>query len=225
MRFDIITIFPELFTSPLACALLKRAYAAKIIEVFLHNPRDCTTDRHRSVDDAPYGGGAGMVMRPEPIVTAVESVPTTGRRLRVLLTPQGEKLTQPLVREFAVFDQLLLVCGRYEGVDDRVRQLVIDREVSVGDYVVSGGEFPALLLLEAVIRCLPGALGNECSAVTDSFTDDLLEYPHYTRPEEFRGLRVPEVLLSGNHAAIERWRQDAAHQRTTDRRPDLLKKK
>lgn len=224
MRFDIVTIFPGMFASPLSESILKRAQERGLVEVFLHDIRARATDKHRSVDDAPYGGGAGMVMMPGPLVDAVESVPRVGKSLRVLLTPQGEPLSQPLVRELAGFDQLILICGRYEGIDERARGRIADREISIGDYVVSGGEIPAMVVIDAVARLVPEVLGNEASAAHESFEAGLLEYPQYTRPDVFRGEAVPSVLLSGNHAEIERWRREEAIRRTRERRPDLLKK-
>jgi len=223
MRFDIVTIFPRIFDSPLSESILKRAVEAKLIEVYRHDIRDHTTDVHRSVDDTPYGGGAGMVMRPEPLVACVESLPTVGKRCRVLMTPQGEPLTQAIVKEFASLNQLVLICGRYEGVDERARKLIADREISIGDYVLAGGEIPAMVVIDAVTRLIPGVLGNETSIESESFEEGLLEYPQYTRPEVFRGLKVPDVLLSGHHAEIAKWRRNQAISRTQERRPDLLR--
>ncbi|MBI4211025.1 MAG: tRNA (guanosine(37)-N1)-methyltransferase TrmD [Deltaproteobacteria bacterium] len=224
MRFDVVTIFPEMFSSPLGSSILKRAEEKQLISCAFHNPRDFTTDRHRTVDDTPYGGGAGMVMKPEPLVAAIESIPETGKRLRILLTPAGLPFTQTMAHELASYDQLVLVCGRYEGVDERVCELAIDREIAVGDAVVSGGEIPALFVIDAVSRLLPGVLGNESSLTTESFEQNLLEGPQYTRPPVFRGLTVPDVLLEGNHAEITRWRHEQAVKKTGRNRPDLLKK-
>ena len=224
MRFDIVSIFPGMFESPLSDSILKRAREAGAIEVHHYDIRDKTTDPHRTVDDAPYGGGAGMVMKPEPIVAAVEAVPREGKSLRVYLTPQGEQLTQNVVRELKQYDQLVLICGRYEGVDERARTIIADREISIGDYVLSGGELAAMVVVDAVTRLLPGVLGNEDSIEEESFEQGTLEYPHYTRPDVFRGEAVPEVLKGGNHAEIARWRREKALERTTERRPDLLKK-
>lgn len=224
MRFDIVTIFPGFFASPLSETILKRAQEKGLVRFSLHDIRDATRDRHRSVDDTPYGGGAGMVMLAGPLVDAVEAIPRKERSLRVLLTPQGEPLTQRLVRELAGYDQLILICGRYEGIDERARARIADREISIGDYVVSGGEIAALVIIDAVTRLVPGVLGNEASAEHESFESGLLEYPQYTRPEIFRDEQVPEVLLSGNHAEIERWRRQEALRRTRERRPDLLEK-
>lgn len=212
-----------MFDSPLAESILKRAVEAGKIEVHRHDIRDHTTDAHRSVDDTPYGGGAGMVMRPEPLVRCVESLPEAGKRCRILMTPQGETLTQDIVRELASFNQLVLICGRYEGIDERAIKLVCDRELSIGDYVLAGGEIPAMVVIDAVTRLIPGVLGNEDSVRSESFEDGLLEYPHYTRPEVFRDEKVPDVLLSGHHAEIAKWRRKEAVLRTFKRRPDMLK--
>lgn len=222
MRFDIITLFPDFFISPLSSGLLGKALANQIAEVYCTNPRDFATDKHRRVDDQPYGGGVGMVLKPEPIFAAVESVPQLPRRETILLTPQGERMHQGLFRELASeFDQLILICGHYEGVDERVMHLVT-REVSLGDFVLTAGEIPALALINGVIRLRPGTVGKAESLKAESFEENLLDYPHYTRPAEFRGLKVPDVLLSGNHAAIAEWRTQQQLQRTQQRRPDLL---
>ena len=202
MRFDIITLFPDFFTSPLSSGLLGKAFAKQIAEVHLTNPRDFTTDKHRKVDDEPYGGGVGMLMKPEPIFAAVESLPSLPRREVILMTPQGETMNQPMFQDFAAnYDQLVFICGHYEGVDERVLNLVT-REVSLGDFVLTCGEIPALTLLNGVIRLLPGTVGKEESLKLESFEAGLLDYPQYTRPAEFRGWKVPDVLLSGNHQAI-----------------------
>lgn len=222
MHFDIVTIFPKIFDSWAGESIIKRAREAGRVKIVTHDIRQFTTDVHRSVDDTPYGGGAGMVMRPEPLVACVEAVPARGKRCRVLLTPQGEKLTQKVVRELAAFDQLILVCGRYEGIDERARALVADREISTGDYITAGGEAPAMVLMEAVIRLIPGVVGNETSLEYESFENGLLEYPQYTRPEVFRGEGVPSVLLSGHHAQIDKWRRREALKRTLSRRADLV---
>lgn len=224
MRFDVVTIFPKMFDSPLAESILKRAREAGLMEVVTHDIREFTSDVHRSVDDTPYGGGAGMVMRPEPLVRCVESVPTVGKRVRILMTPQGEPLTQAIVKELSGYDQIVLICGRYEGIDERARNLIADREISIGDYVVAGGEIPAMVVIDAVTRLIPGVLGNEESVRSESFEDGLLEYPHYTRPEVFRGEKVPDVLLSGHHAEIAKWRRESSLERTKQRRPDLIDK-
>ncbi len=224
MRFDIVTLFPEFFTSPLQSGLLGKAFAKGVAEVHLVNPRDFTTDKHHRVDDEPYGGGVGMLIKPEPIFAAVESLPVLPRRAVVLLTPQGQTMRQEMFRAFAQdYEQLVLICGHYEGVDERVTHLV-DLEVSLGDFVLTCGEIPALTLLNGVTRLLPGTIGKVESLKAESFEEGLLDYPQYTRPATFRGWQVPEVLLSGNHAEIERWRQQQQLQRTRDRRPDLLAK-
>lgn len=224
MRFDIITLFPDFFTSPLNSGLLGKALAKEIGEAHCINPRDFAMDKHRRVDDEPYGGGVGMVLKPEPIFAAFESIPQVGRREVILLTPQGERMHQGLFRELATeFDQLILICGHYEGVDERVMHLVT-REVSLGDFVLTAGEIPALALINGVIRLRPGTVGKAESLKAESFEDGLLDYPHYTRPAEFRGLKVPDVLLSGNHAAIAEWRKQQQLQRTQQRRPDLLQR-
>jgi tRNA (guanine37-N1)-methyltransferase len=221
MRIDILTIFPGMFESPLRESLLGRAIERGIVDIRLHDIRDATTDKHRQVDDESYGGGPGMVMKPEPIFSAVESLGEGSKRV-LLLSPAGRRLDQALVRELVAEPWLVLVCGRYEGVDERVAQGLPAEEVSIGDYVLSGGEVPALVLIEAVTRLVPGVIGKEESHEHDSFEDGLLDHPHYTRPAEFRGLIVPEVLLSGNHAEIERWRREAALEKTRRMRPDLL---
>ncbi len=222
MRIDIITLFPDFFTSVLESGLLGKALAKNIARVHLVNPRDFATDKHRRVDDEPYGGGVGMVLKPDPIFAAVESLPQLERREVILLTPQGERMHQGLLRELvANYDQLILLCGHYEGFDERVMHLVT-REVSLGDFVLTGGEIPALALLNGVVRLLPGTVGKEESLKAESFEAGLLDYPHYTRPPDFRGWKVPDVLLSGNHAAIARWRLEQQIARTRARRPDLL---
>ncbi|MCC3411729.1 MULTISPECIES: tRNA (guanosine(37)-N1)-methyltransferase TrmD [unclassified Microcoleus] len=222
MRFDVVTLFPEFFLAPLASGLMGKALAKNIAEVNFVNPRHFTTDKHQRVDDEPYGGGVGMLMKPEPIFAAVESLPVLPRREVILLTPQGEPMQQPMFREFAAgCDQLVLICGHYEGVDDRVLHLVT-REVSLGDFVLTGGEIPALALINGVLRLLRGTVAKEDSLKFESFEDGLLDYPQYTRPADFRGLKVPDVLLSGNHAEIARWRKEQQIERTRSRRPDLL---
>lgn len=223
MRIDLVTLFPDFFTSPLESGLLGKALAKNIATVNLVNPRDFATDKHRRVDDEPYGGGVGMVMKPEPIFAAVESLPVLERRQVIYLTPQGETMDQSLFKEFANnYDQLVLICGHYEGVDQRVMNLVT-REISLGDFVLTGGEIPALALINGVVRLLPGTVGKVESLMAESFENGLLDYPHYTRPPEFRGWKVPDVLLSGNHAAIAEWRYGQQLERTEQRRPDLLK--
>jgi len=223
VRFDIITLFPDCFTSILNSGLLGKALAKQIAQVHLTNPRDFTTDKHHKVDDQPYGGGVGMLMKPEPIFAAVESLPILTRRDVILMSPQGQPMNQPLLRELvANYDQLVVICGHYEGVDDRVLNLVT-REVSLGDFILTGGEIPAMVLINGVMRLLPGTVGKEESLKTESFEEYLLDFPQYTRPADFRGWKVPDVLLSGNHAAIARWRFQQQIERTATRRPDLLK--
>jgi tRNA (guanine37-N1)-methyltransferase len=221
VRIDVFTIFPAIVERPLGEGLLGKAIAGGIIDLRVHDLRAWTTDRHRSVDDEAYGGGPGMVMKPEPVFAAVESLdPDRGRVL--LMSPAGRRLDQPLVRELAAEAHLTFVCGRYEGVDERVVDGLPAEEVSIGDFVVSGGELPAMVVIEAVSRLVPGVLGNEESHGRDSFSDPgLLDHPHYTRPAEFRGMSVPSVLVSGDHGAIERWRRDAALEKTRRNRPDL----
>jgi len=219
VRFDVVTLFPEMIEVPLRTSIIGRAVEAGLISLGIHELRDHGLGRHRSVDDYPYGGGAGMVMRPEPLFAAVEPLRAAGANV-ILLDPAGERLTDALARELSTLPHLALVCGRYEGIDERIRTLV-DREVSIGDYVVTGGELPALVLIDAVARLVPGVIA-EASHEGDSFAAGLLEHPQYTRPEEFRGMRVPPVLLSGHHGEVEAWRRREALRRTRDRRPDLL---
>ncbi|MHC0064470.1 tRNA (guanosine(37)-N1)-methyltransferase TrmD [Nostoc sp. UIC 10890] len=224
MRFDIVTLFPDCFYSVLNSGLLGKALAKQIAEVHLINPRDFTTDKHRKVDDEPYGGGVGMLMKPEPIFSAVESLPILPRREIILMSPQGQTINQPLLKELATnYDQLVVICGHYEGVDERVLHLVT-REVSLGDFILTGGEIPAMALINGVVRLIPGTVAKTESLTAESFEEGLLDYPQYTRPANFRGLKVPDVLLSGNHAAIARWRYEQQIQKTRDRRPDLLEK-
>ncbi len=224
VRFDIVTLFPDFFESPLKSGLLGKALANQIAEVHLTNPRDFTTDKHHKVDDEPYGGGVGMLMKPEPIFAAVESLPVLSPRAVILLTPQGQTMNQQMFQEFAEqLSQIVMICGHYEGVDERVLHLVT-QEVSLGDFVLTCGEIPALALLNGVIRLLPGTVGKEESLKRESFAEGLLDYPQYTRPPEFRGLVVPEVLRSGNHEAIAQWRREQQIQRTRERRPDLWEK-
>jgi tRNA (guanine37-N1)-methyltransferase len=224
VRIDILTLFPEVFRGPFEASIIGRAVEAGLVQVFVHNIRDYAEGRHKAVDDYPYGGGPGMVMKVDPVFRAVESVaaqaPQRGRV--VLLTPQGRLLSQSVAEELAGEERIVLVCGHYEGVDERVREHVVDDEVSIGDYVLSGGEFPALVVVDAVVRRLPGALGSEVSLEEESHAGGLLEYPQYTRPAEFRGWPVPEVLLSGHHAEVARWRRRQSLLRTARRRPDLL---
>ncbi|NWF58251.1 MAG: tRNA (guanosine(37)-N1)-methyltransferase TrmD, partial [Fischerella sp.] len=223
MRFDIVTLFPDCFTSVLGSGLLGKALAKRIAQVNLVNPRDFTTDKHRKVDDEPYGGGVGMLMKPEPIFAAVESLPVLPRREVILMSPQGQTMNQPLLRELAEnYDQLVVICGHYEGVDERVLHLVT-REVSLGDFILTGGEIPAMALINGVVRLLPGTVSKVESLTLESFEEGLLDYPQYTRPANFRGWKVPDVLLSGNHAEIAKWRLEQQIKRTRQRRPDLLK--
>jgi len=221
LKIHVLTIFPELFGSPLAAGTLRRARERGALDVALHQLRDYARGTHLQVDDAPYGGGQGMVMQVEPLVAAIEHVSAADAPRRILLSAQGERLTQARAQSLAALPSLLLVCGRYEGVDERVKAYV-DEELSIGDYVLTGGEMAALVVLDAMARLLPGVLGNEASAQDDSFTTGLLEHPQYTRPVEFRGARVPDVLLSGDHAAIARWRRQESLRLTLHRRPDLL---
>ena len=221
MRIDVISIFPELFTTPLRTSLLGKAIAAGRLEVNVVDLRAYGLGPHRSVDDATYGGGAGMVMRPEPVFRAVEAVARPATH-SVLLSPRGRRLDQAGVLELAAKEHLVLICGRYEGVDERVAEHLADDEISIGDYVLAGGELPALVVIEAVSRLLPGVLGNESSAADESHSQRLLEYPQFTRPASFRGWSVPSVLLSGDHGAVERWRREQAERITRERRPDLL---
>lgn len=223
MEFHVITLFPEMFAA-LDAGLVGRARKQKLIGVHAHDLRQHGLGRYRQVDDTPYGGGSGMVMRPEPIAAALDSITASHPGLwRILLTPQGRPLDQPMVRELAQRRPgLLLIAGRYEGIDERVRSMA-DQEISIGDYVLSGGEVAAMVIIEAAARLVPGVVGNPASLVEESFSDGTLEYPHYTRPEEFRGMRVPDVLLSGDHARILAWRREQAARRTAERRPELLR--
>lgn len=226
LRFDILTLFPEFFNSPFQQSILLRAQEEGLIEIVTVDIRDFAPDKHRVVDDLPFGGGAGMVMKAEPIVRAIESRKQSGKSSRVILfTPQGKGFQQEMARELSSWEQLILVCGRYEGVDERVRDHFVDEEISIGDYVLNGGEAAALVVVEAVSRLVPGVLGNEASARNDSFSQGLLDYPQYTRPREFRGIPVPEVLLNGHHQHIELWRKIEALRRTWERRPELLKQR
>jgi tRNA (guanine37-N1)-methyltransferase len=225
MRFDVFTLFPDVFMPYLETSILHRAHINGLVEVQLHNIRDWTTDRHHVCDDMPYGGGGGMVMKPEPVFTAVESVLGAPPSCPlVLLDPQGRVFTQAIAQQLSQFPHLGLLCGRYEGIDERIRQHLVTDEISIGDYVLSGGELPALVLIEAITRLIPGVLGDPKGAWDDSHASGLLEYPHYTRPPEFRGWSVPEVLLSGDHTRIAKWRHQQALLRTRQRRPDLLEK-
>ncbi|GFE67860.1 tRNA (guanine-N1)-methyltransferase [Chroococcus sp. FPU101] len=223
--FDVITLFPDFFTSPLQSGLLKKALDREIAKVNLVNPRDFVVDKYRKVDDEPYGGGVGMLLKPEPIFAAVESLVMLPRRDIILMTPQGQPLNQPLLKELASnYDQLILICGHYEGVDERVTQYLATREISLGDFVLTCGEIPALTLINGVTRLLRGTVGKEESLKAESFETGLLDYPQYTRPPVFREWSVPDVLRSGNHQEIERWRSEQQLQRTQARRPDLWEK-
>jgi tRNA (guanine37-N1)-methyltransferase len=223
IKFDVLTIFPGMFSSPLSESLLKKGLEKGILEIRVRNLRDYAEDKHRMTDDYPYGGGAGMVMKPEPVIRAVEEIKGRHPEARsILLTPQGEPFHQKVAREMSAHPHWILICGRYEGLDERVRLTAVDREISIGDYVLTGGEIPALVLIDAVSRYIPGVLGCAGSVEEESFVRGLLEYPQYTRPPVFREMAVPEILLSGNHAQIERWRQRESLRRTLARRPDLL---
>ena len=223
MRIDLVTIFPRLCDGPLGEGIVRRAIDGGLVDVRVHDLRDYTSDRHRSVDDVSYGGGPGMVFKPEPLFRAVDAIRGEAAIDTVILTsPQGRRFTQREAERLAALDHIVLLCGRYEGVDDRVRERLATEELSIGDYVLSGGELPALVIVDAVVRLLPGAVGDGESVAADSFSRGMLDYPHFTRPAEFRGWRVPEVLLSGNHAEIRRWRTREALARTLALRPDLL---
>ncbi len=231
MRIDVLTIFPEFFGAVFDFGIIRRAKLAGIVEINIYDLRSFTTDKHRKTDDAPFGGGDGMVLKCEPIFNAIESIFGTTKRENypkkarvVLLSPQGKPLKQATAKEFAdEANHIVLICGRYEGVDERVNERLVTDEISIGDYVLSGGEPAAIILTDAIVRLLPNALGSETSAVNDSFTENLLDYPHYTQPRDFRGMEVPEILLSGNHAAIEKWRKQKALEKTREFRKDLLK--
>jgi len=231
LRFDIITIFPEFFDAVVDCGILRRARNAGLVEITAHDLRQWTTDKHHVVDDRPFGGGDGMILKPEPIFAAVEALTGAARkedlppRTRVvLLSPQGRGFSQAMAQELSEHtSRVVLICGRYEGVDERVADALITDEISIGDYVLSGGEPAAAVVIDATVRLLPGALGSETSAAFESFSEGLLDHPQYTRPPDFMGMKVPDVLLSGNHAQIERWRREAAIAKTRRNRPDLLK--
>ena len=231
LRFDIITIFPEIFREAIDCGILRRARSGGLVDIKAHDLRQWTTDKHHVVDDRPFGGGDGMVLKPEPIFAGVEALTGAARREDfpantrvVLLSAQGQVFSQALAHNLSQnASHVVLLCGRYEGVDERVAEALVTDEISIGDYVLSGGEPAALVVIDAVVRLLPGALGSETSAVFESFSEGLLDHPQYTRPPEFRGMKVPDVLLSGNHAEIERWRKEAAIAQTRRKRPDLLK--
>ncbi len=221
MQIDVITIFPAMLDGFLGASMMKRAAQLGAVRFRTVNLRDFTTDRHHTTDDRPFGGGPGMVMKPEPLFAAVESVKTPAARV-ILMSPSGQPFRQARARALAREEHLVFICGHYEGVDERVREALVDEEISIGDYVLTNGVLPAAVVIDAVVRLLPGVLGGEGAADQESFSEGLLEYPHYTRPAEYRGMKVPEVLLQGDHAEIARWREEQSRQRTRDRRPDLL---
>jgi len=225
IRFDVLSIFPEMFHSPLNFSLLKKAQEKELIEIDLHDIRDWAEDKHNMTDDAPYGGGCGMVMKVEPVERALAAVKRAEvQSLVLLMTPQGETFNQKIATRLAEEKHIIIICGRYEGVDERIREHLADREISIGDYILTGGELSALVVIDAVSRLIPGVLGNDASTATESFSQGLLEYPQYTRPADYKGWTVPDVLVSGNHAQIERWQRIEAIKRTWLRRPDLLEK-
>ncbi|SFS51978.1 tRNA (guanosine(37)-N1)-methyltransferase TrmD [Marininema halotolerans] len=224
MRFDVLTLFPEMFTGFFSSSIMKRAIEKGLVTASAVNFRDYTTDKHRTVDDTPYGGGSGMVLKPEPLFRAVEDLrreKTEAPRV-LMMSPQGQPFTQKKAEELSTVSHLILLCGHYEGFDERVREHLVDEEISIGDYVLTGGELPAMVVVDSISRLLPGVLGNESSADEDSFSTGLLEYPQYTRPAEFRGWKIPDVLLSGHHRQIDEWRRQESLRRTWKRRPDLL---
>ena len=221
MKFDIMTLFPEMVESYFQYSILKRAAEAGIIEINTINPRDYTENKHKKVDDIPYGGGAGMVLMPQPYIDAYESIDKTDNSITIMLSPQGKPLTDNIVNDLSKYNQIILMCGHYEGFDERIREIIKPAEISVGDFVLTGGELPALCVVDAVSRKLEGTLGHIESAEEDSFSNGLLEYPHYTRPREYRGLKVPDVLLNGNHKEINEFRLQKSIERTKIRRPDL----
>ncbi|OGW18395.1 MAG: tRNA (guanosine(37)-N1)-methyltransferase TrmD [Nitrospinae bacterium RIFCSPLOWO2_12_FULL_45_22] len=225
MEFNVLTLFPGMFSSPFNYSILKKAQDKGIIRIIVYNIRDFTQDKHRIADDYPYGGGGGMVLKIEPIVKAIEFVQTRGptEARVILMSPQGKLFCQKKAKELAKESRLIIICGHYEGIDERLSHYYVDEEISIGDYVLTGGELPAMVLIDTVARLAPQALGNEVSSSRDSFYHGLLDYPHYTRPADFCGRKVPEVLLSGNHQAIEKWRRAEALRRTWERRPELLK--
>ena len=225
IRFDILSIFPEMFQTPFDCSLIKKALEKQLIEIHIHDIRRYALDKHRMTDDYPYGGGGGMVMKVDPIARALDDVaPARDNAQVVLLTPQGETFKQEIAEELSRYSRIVLICGHYEGVDERVREHLIDRELSIGDYVLTGGELPAMIVVDAVSRLVPEVLGNRESALFDSFSTGLLEGPHYTRPQEYRNWRVPDVILSGDHKKINEWRRGKSLKRALARRPDLLAK-
>ena len=225
IRFDVLSIFPDMFSSPLNYSLLKKAQDKDLIEIFIHNIRDWAEDKHKMTDDAPYGSGCGMIMKVGPVDKALAAVKKKEMNpLVILMTPQGELFNQRIAAELATKRQIVIICGRYEGVDERIRRHLADREISIGDYILTGGELSALILIDAISRFVPGVLGNMRSVEGDSFSDGLLEYPQYTRPADYKGWKVPDVLLSGNHVQIENWRREESLRKTYRRRPDLLRK-
>ena len=224
MKFEVVTLFPELLTSHLDFSIMKRAKDSGIFEVNTINPRDFTLDKHKKVDDTPYGGGAGMVLMPQPYINAYESIKRLPNNLTLMMTPQGEPFCDELSNEFSKYEQIIILCGHYEGFDERIREIIKPREISIGDFVLTGGELPALCLIDSISRKINGTLGKIESAHDDSFSDGLLEYPQYTKPREYRGLKVPEVLLNGNHKNIEEFRFSQKIERTKTKRPDLYKK-
>lgn len=226
MRFDILTLFPEMFEGPLSESILKKARDNNLIEINLINIRDYTTDKHNTADDTPYGGGPGMVLKIEPIYYALKELTDdfTKSTHNILLTPKGDKLNQGIVKDLGGKDHLILLCGRYEGIDERIRKNYIDQEISIGDYVLTGGELPAMVIVDSVSRMIPGVLGDQQSKENDSFYNGILDHPHYTRPAQFKGMKVPEILLSGNHQLVDKWREKKAFKKTYTNRPDLLKK-
>jgi len=223
MRIDVATGFPRLLAGPLDESILKRAQERKIVEIVLHDLRDYATDRHRTIDDAPYGGGSGMILKPEPVFACLESLTAQGRYDDVIyLSADGEPLTQKVANALSLKERLILLCGHYKGIDERIRETLVTREISIGDYVLTGGELPALVLIDAIVRLIPGVLNDGESMLTDSFQDGLIDAPSYTRPAEFRGMHVPDVLLSGNHEEVAAWRMAERRRRTHERRNDLL---
>ena len=224
MRFDVLTLFPELIQSHLDFSIMKRAKAEGVIDVSPINPRDFTLDKHKKVDDTPYGGGAGMVLMPQPYVDCYESIEKLENSITIMMTPQGEPFSHKISNELAQYDQVIILCGHYEGFDERIRDIIKPREISIGDFVLTGGELPALCIIDSVSRNIEGTLGKIESAHDDSFADGLLEYPQYTKPREYRGLEVPEVLLNGNHKLIEEFRMEQKIKRTKLKRPDLYEK-
>jgi tRNA (guanine37-N1)-methyltransferase len=226
MEINVVTIFPEMFDGPMKQSIWKRAAEKNVVDIRIHNLRDYTTDKHRVVDDYPYGGGAGMVMKPEPFSAAIDGIKGEDKEYLVVMTsPQGQVFNQKLAKELSKQKKIILLCGHYEGIDERVRVKLVDMEISIGDYVLTGGEFAAMVIIDAVVRLLPGAIGNKESFEEDSFYNGLLEHPHYTRPPEYLGMKVPDILLSGNHEKIRRWRLKESLRRTLERRPDLLEKR